>query len=199
MACIVMYSKEPVLEGVFSWILTFEQHILEKVKKANQTMGLIRRSFTYLVTQNFRWLFKAMTRPHLEYAQSAWSPFRKKEIVTIENVQRRATKMILGLKEVSYKERLKKLDLLTLVYRRIWRDIIEVYKMLNGRYDQDAEMKPSSHPEYVVEVPSIKSFERRLDQFWADRPMCFDHESHTMTTRSRDKLSRLSEYSDLDI
>jgi len=49
--------------------------------------------------------------------------------------------MLPGLKELSYKERLKKLDLPTLVYRRIRRDMIEMYKMLNGRYDQDAEMQ----------------------------------------------------------
>ena len=49
--------------------------------------------------------------------------------------------MLPGLKELSYKERLKKLDLPTLVYRRIRGDMIEVYKILNERYDQDAEMQ----------------------------------------------------------
>ena len=69
-------------------------------------MGLIRRSFSYLDIQSFRWLFTAMVHSHLEYAQSVWSLFRKKEIVTIEMVQRGATKMLPGLKELSYKERL---------------------------------------------------------------------------------------------
>jgi len=59
-----------------------------------------------------------MVCPHLEYAQSVWPPFRK-DIVTIENVQRRATKMLPGLKELSYKERLKQLDFPTLVHRQI--------------------------------------------------------------------------------
>ena len=81
-----------------------------------------------------------MVRPHLEYVQSVWSPFRMKDIVTIENVQRSATKMLPGLKELSYKESLKILDIPTLVNRRIRGDMIEVYKILNGRYDQDAEM-----------------------------------------------------------
>ena len=76
-----------------------------------------------------------------QHLESVWSPFRKKDIVTIENAQRRATKILLGLKELSYKERLKKLDLPTLVYRRIRGDMIEVYKILNGRYDQDVEMQ----------------------------------------------------------
>ena len=128
-------SQEKDLGVTFDERLIFEQHILGKIKKANQAMGLIRRSFSYLDIQSLRWLFKAMVHPHLEYAQSVWSPFRKKDIVTIENVQRRS------LEGLSYKEGVKKLDLPTLVYRRIRGDMIGVYKMLNGRYDRDAEMQ----------------------------------------------------------
>ena len=111
-------TQEKDLGVTFDERLTFEQDILEKVKRAIQAMGLIRRSFSYLDIQSFRWLFKAMVRPHLEYAQSVCSRFRK-DIVTIEGFQRRATKMLPGLKKLSYKEKLKKLDLPTLVYRRI--------------------------------------------------------------------------------
>jgi len=54
--------------------------------------------------------------------------------------------MLSELKELSYKDRLKKLDLPTLAYRRIRGDMIEVYKMLNGRYDQDGEKQlPVNH------------------------------------------------------
>ena len=47
--------------------LSFEQHINDKVNKANQMMGLVRRSFIYLDKENFRWLYKAIVRPHVEY------------------------------------------------------------------------------------------------------------------------------------
>ena len=57
--------------------------------------------------ENFRWLYKAVVRPHLEYANAVWCPLRKKEITMIENVQRRATKMVPGLKDRSYVDRLK--------------------------------------------------------------------------------------------
>ena len=80
--------------------LTFEKHISDKVNKANQMMGLVRRSFIFMDHNNFRWLFKAIVHPHLEYINSVWSPMRKKDINTIENVQRRATKMIPGLKDL---------------------------------------------------------------------------------------------------
>ena len=42
-----------------------------------------------------------------------------KHIESIEGVQRRATKMILKLKHLSYPERLKKLKLPTMAYRRV--------------------------------------------------------------------------------
>ena len=115
--------------------LTFEKHISDKVNKANQMMGLVRRSFIFMDHDNFRWLYKAIVRPHLEYINSVWSPMRKKDINTIENVQRRAMKMIPGLKDLSYPEGLRALKLPTLVYRRLRGDMIETYKVIRKVYD----------------------------------------------------------------
>ena len=56
----------------------------------------------------------------------------------IENVQRRATKQLPGLKNLSYPERLRKLKLPTLTFRRIRGDMIELYKILSGKYDWEA-------------------------------------------------------------
>ncbi|XP_062589095.1 uncharacterized protein LOC134250751, partial [Saccostrea cucullata] len=53
----------------------------------------------------------------------------------IEGVQRRATKQIPGLAKLSYEERLKKLKLPTLKYRRHRGEMIEVYKITSGKYD----------------------------------------------------------------
>jgi len=64
-------------------------------------------------------LYKAMVRPHLEYANSVWCPFKKGDIENIEKVQKRATKLIISLKKLPYLERLRKLKLPTLKYRRL--------------------------------------------------------------------------------
>lgn len=117
--------------------LTFQKHINEKVNKANSIVGIIRRTFEYLDNKMFCTLFKALVRPHIEYANPVWSPHLKKNIEMIENVQRRATKQVPGLSDLSYEERLKELNLPSLVYRRLRGDLIEVYKILSGKYDPE--------------------------------------------------------------
>ena len=77
-------------------------------------------------------LYKSLVRSHLEYGQSVWSPYLLKHIDLIEGVQRRATKLIHNLKNLPYSERLKRLNLPTLVYRRARGDMIETYKIMHG-------------------------------------------------------------------
>ena len=62
----------------------------------------------------------------------------KKDITSIEHVQRRATKMVPQLKDMSYTDRLKQLKMPTLRYRRIRGDMIETYKIIREIYDQRA-------------------------------------------------------------
>ena len=49
-----------------------------------------------------------------------------------EQIQRRATKLIPGLRDLSYEESLKEFGLTTLETRRLRGDQIEVFKILNG-------------------------------------------------------------------
>ena len=96
---------------------------------------MIRRSYRFLNAKAFLPLYKALVRSHLEYGNSVWCPYKMKYIDSIEQVQRRATKMLPGMDNLSYKERLQKLRLPTLVYRRLRGDMIEVYTILHGIYD----------------------------------------------------------------
>ena len=107
--------------------LTFEHHMNEKINKANSTMGLIRRPFTCLDEGTFLLLYKVLVRPHLEYANALWSPYKIKDITAIENVQRRATTLVSSLKNLEYEDRLRKLKLPTLKYRRLRGDMIETH------------------------------------------------------------------------
>ena len=85
--------------------VNFDKHIQQQVNKAISIMGLIRRTYTFLDETSFRYLFQALVRTHLEYAEAVWSPFTKKDIDTIEKVQKRATKLIPSLKNMDYPNR----------------------------------------------------------------------------------------------
>ena len=117
--------------------LSFEAHISEKVKKANSMFAVIRRTFQHLEEKNFIPLYKALVRSHLDYASAVWFPYKEKHSELIEGVQRRATKQIPGMKNLTYEERLRKLKLPTLKYRRHRGDMIELYKITTGKYDPE--------------------------------------------------------------
>ena len=91
--------------------LRFCEHIANKVRVANAIVGQIRSSFSFLDKNTFKYLFVTLVRPHLEYAQSVWSPHLAKHINMIENVQIRATKLVDNIGSLDYEERLKALEL----------------------------------------------------------------------------------------
>ena len=68
---------------------------------------MIRRNITYKDKSLIVPLYKAIVRPHLEYCIRAWSPYLRKDIDMLEQIQRRATKLIPGLRYLRYEERLK--------------------------------------------------------------------------------------------
>jgi len=79
---------------------------------------MIRRTFLCKDKQLILQLYKSLVRPRLEYCIQAWIPYLKKNISVLERVQKRTTKLISGLSEVGYEERLKILGLATLETRR---------------------------------------------------------------------------------
>ena len=77
-------------------------------------------------------MYKAIVRPHLEYCIQPWSPYLRKDIDMVEKIQRRAIKLIPGLRDFRCEERLKECGLTTLETRRLRGDQIEVFKIING-------------------------------------------------------------------
>ena len=113
-------------------------------------VGAIRRAFRYLDGKTFVKLYKSMVRCHLESAVCVWSPYLERDIKEMENVQMRATKMLPETKNMNYEQRLRLLNLPTLVYRRHRGDMIEVYKMMNGLYDEEAIPNLELRRDHVV-------------------------------------------------
>ena len=109
--------------------------------KGNHVLGMIRRNISYKDKSLIVPLYKAIVRPHLEYCIQAWSPYLRKDIVILEKIQRRATKLIPGLRDLRYEERLKECGLTTLETRRLWGGgHIEVFNILNGYENIDSNI-----------------------------------------------------------
>jgi len=108
-----------------------EQCVLA-VQKANSVLGMIKRNIQFKSKQVIVKLYKALVRPRLEFCIQAWSPYLRKDIDMIERVQRRATKLVDGLKDVNYWDRLEATSLISLEKRRIRGDLIQVFKIMKG-------------------------------------------------------------------
>ena len=162
--------------------LKFDIHIANITNKANKMTGLLWRTFEYIDAQMFTALYKTMIRPHLEYAVSVWSPPSWKLADMIEKVQRRATKRVPELSHLPYEDRLRKLKLPTLVYRRIRGDLINTFKYVTGLYDAACGLTLRSGQNHLrghqfkLEVKSAKTerhkatFNHRVVPWWNSLP-----------------------------
>ena len=77
--------------------------------------------------------FITWVRSHLEYASVVWSPYTKRNIVKLEQIQRIATRLIIG-QDFSEHERLEKLNLLPLQYHREVNDLLFFFKHFKNPY-----------------------------------------------------------------
>ena len=181
--------------------LTFEEHITSKViKKANMMVGLIRKSFSFLSCSLFKRLYTTFVKPHLEYGQFIWSPHLKKYINVIENVQIRATKLVDGLSKLDYLERLRRLELPTLVHRRARGDMIEMYKNFHfyekttlptsfcpkGRGSRRHDYQLYERiPRDGIRVPQSNSFYFRAAKVWNNLPKAIFDASNINISKHR--------------
>ena len=100
--------------------------------KAISALYRSRRTFKYINEESFKILYNTYIRPNLEFCIPAWCPYLSKDIEVMEKVQRRATKMVPGLKNLQYEDRLQRLGILNLSARRLRGDLIETFKIMNS-------------------------------------------------------------------
>jgi len=123
-------TEEKDLGVVISEDMKAEKNVARNVKKADKILGMIRRTFSYMDKDMLQQLIKVFIRPHLEYAQQAWSPHLKKDIRLLESVQRRATKLLANIAPLPYEERLKFLNLYSIEDRLKRGDMILMYRIM---------------------------------------------------------------------
>ncbi len=91
----------------------------------------MRVAFTFIDEETVMKIITSFIRPMLEYAAVVWSPHLK-NTEKLEKVQRAATRWVPSLRDLSYEETLKKLQLPTLTERREKGDMIMMYKCVEG-------------------------------------------------------------------
>ena len=115
-------------------------HCQKAGSRGMTALRLMKASFDRIDKVNFRILFTTYVCPHLEYCMQAVGPYTAQDIKTIEQVQRRATKLVKPIKNLSYEDRLRKLKMPRIEERLRRGDLIETYKILtdkvNVRHEQ---------------------------------------------------------------
>lgn len=120
---------------ILSSDLTFTKQIDKVCSKARSRSAMILKCFQ---SRDKLLLFRAFTvyvRPILEYCCNVWSPYRLCVIRKIESVQRLFTKKLIGLKDMTYPDRLKCLNTESLEVRRIKCDLTMYFKILHEIVD----------------------------------------------------------------
>ena len=132
--CIENLNVYKDLAVIFDSKLSFREH-KEKIEKAYKMLGIIKRNFIHFSSDTFIQLYKSIVRPHLDYANSVWHPYKVGDIDDIEKFQKGQpswSSELISLKKLPYKDRLEHLHLVTLKYRRLRGDTIEVYRIVTN-------------------------------------------------------------------
>ena len=103
----------------FTSMLKRDLQVASVVRKANSVLYRMRKVFTYMSPGSMGKIFTIYLSPILEYDIAVWS---------------RASKILSGLRNQHYHQRLASLGLTTLELRRTAFDLMETYKILRGMY-----------------------------------------------------------------
>ena len=111
--------------------LKFHVRIRSTVKKAaglanNLLKSTLCRSSDFMVT-----ILKSHIRPILEFGSTVWNTGYLGDLRLLESVQRRWTKCIDGLVDLSYADRLKSLNLYSVQGRLLRADLIKYWKIFH--------------------------------------------------------------------
>ena len=140
--------------------LKWSKHIDSIHNKASSRAYQILKCFKTKDIKILLHLFKTYVRPKVEYNSEVWSPHYQKDIEKIESVQRSFTRKAFqkcGLSFTSYSDRLQKINLHSLELRRIFKDLIFLYRIVYGLSDlKFSDYFSQSNPGYNLRRSSIQ-------------------------------------------
>ena len=111
---------------------SYSTHCEMTAARAYKTAGAVRQAFQLKAPQLLWPAFQSYVAPIARYCSQIWSPLLRQDVNAIEKVQRRYTKYLHGMSNLSYDDRLKQLGALSLEQRRQFVDLVFTYKALNG-------------------------------------------------------------------
>ena len=161
--------------------LKFDEQCATVINKANSILGQIKRAFQTRDQSVIISAYKTYVLPHLDYCCQIWSPGTQKWINKIEQVQKRALRLIPTLKDKSYKQKLSCLGMLSLENRRILFDLTQKFKEENSKKDNFYNEKTSrmtrSKTEKKLDKPKFRldirknAFTIRVIEHWNNLPI----------------------------
>ena len=127
-------DSNPYLGVQLSDDLKWGKHINKVTKKANSTLGFLRRNLKSCPQTLKETAYKSLIRSVLEYSSSVWDPHFKQDIKQLEAVQRRAARFVkhdYG-SDSSVTEMLQDLGWQTLENRRREARLALLFKVVHG-------------------------------------------------------------------
>ena len=122
--------------------LRWSHHVNFIFKNASLCSYQLRKSFSSTNIWTWTKLYTTYLRPKLEYNTPIWSPHLKQDKLKIESIQKQFTRfafMRCNIPFTSYSDRLYKINMKPLEYRRIYFDLIFLFKMFKGLSDINFE------------------------------------------------------------
>ena len=121
--------------------LDWEDHILKLCTTGRKLTAWILNVFYTRNKDVLLTLFNSLIRSRLEYCSQVWDPYQIKHIDAIEQVQRSFTRKIEFMGDLSYWDRLKKLNIMSLQRRREKNTLIFVWKIKNDHVPNEINLQ----------------------------------------------------------
>ena len=129
--------------------LRWDTQVKNTQSAANRSLGFLRRNLRTRSTKTRELAYKALVRPRLEYATSAWDPYTAAHTSSLEAVQRRAARWITSRyrQTSSVSEILEGLKLESLEERRRHRRLHTMWKYTHGQTFINSSAAPKPLPQ----------------------------------------------------
>ena len=127
------------------------------MRQAYSRVGILFKSFVSRDCDLLKRAYVTFIRPVLEYACSVWCPYKVKHITAIEKIQRSFTRRIPSLRDLSYEERLARINLEPLEIRRLKFDLVLHFKISKGLTPFDnalvfTSVKAQEQPDRMIRI-----------------------------------------------